>query len=315
MRGVRLARRHGWPALVAVLVLLGFALLLAMLFTTLDQRTRLNEVSAQSSAQSRTIGGLAAGLTTTRRQLEAHGISPSAPPPASIIAQAGPAGPQGEQGPGPSDAQVQLAVDGYLAANPPTPAVSSVALATAVAAYLALHPPEPGPPPSNAQVATAVAAYMAVHPAPSGAPGSPGPQGSPGVGETGPPGAQGPAGRDGAPGGPPAGWTWTDPSGNTYDCAQDGQTPAPHYTCTARPGPSPSPSSSASASPSAPPSASPTALPTAGLHPPLPSPLFPRDPVSLAAAAAHTPAPTPSTPAPRSALWPLQLVPLPRRTP
>src|SRR6185312_2051913 len=51
---------------------------------------------------------------------------------------------------------------------------------------------------------------------------------------SGPAGAQGPAGggANGAPGSPPAGWSWTDPSGVTYDCTLDGQSPAPHYTCT-----------------------------------------------------------------------------------
>lgn len=99
MRGAPLVRRHGWSAVVAVLVLLGFALLLVMLRTTLDQRAQLNQVEARSSAQSVTIGSLASGLATTEQQLEAHHISPSAAPPQVIIsAEPGVAGPPGVQG-------------------------------------------------------------------------------------------------------------------------------------------------------------------------------------------------------------------------
>ena len=102
MRGAALIRRHGWPVVVAVLVLLGFALLLVMLFTALDQRAQLNQVKAQSSADRDTINSLASGLTTTEQQLKAHGITPSAAPPAVIISAApgapGAAGAQGVPG-------------------------------------------------------------------------------------------------------------------------------------------------------------------------------------------------------------------------
>jgi len=228
-------------AVLAVLVLVWMVTRLGAASDQLDAQRR------QLDVQSTAIAQLAAGLGTTEQQLKEHGISPSAPPPASIIAQAGPPGPPGAQGPGPSDAQVQLAVDGYLAANPPTGKVPAAQVEADVTAYLAANPPAPGPPPSDAQVASAVAAYLAANPAPSGAPG---PTGSPGAnGQNGAPGPagtqgpQGPAGPPGPAGGPPAGWSWTDPSGATYTCAPDSQTPAPHYTCTPAP-PSPSPSAS-----------------------------------------------------------------------
>lgn len=110
MRDTPLVRRHGWSAVVAVLVLAGFALLLVMLMTTLDQRTQLNQVEARASAQSRTIDSLASGLATTEQQLEAHHISPSAAPPQVIISAepgiAGPAGVPGANGsPGVAGAQ------------------------------------------------------------------------------------------------------------------------------------------------------------------------------------------------------------------
>ena len=82
-------------------------------------------------------------------------------------------------------------------------------------------------------------------PGPSGSPGSPGPTGAPGVGSQGPAGPQGDQGPKGdtgstGPQGPsPAGWTFTDGSGTTYDCAPD-SSGSTHYTCTATSSPSPS---------------------------------------------------------------------------
>lgn len=74
---------------------------------------------------------------------------------------------------------------------------------------------------------------------------SPGPSGAAGVN-----GTDGRDGRDGADGQPPAGWTWVDPSGNSYECdrAPDFDPANPRYVCTATSTPSPSPSSPAPAS-------------------------------------------------------------------
>lgn len=211
--------------------------------------------------QGREITGLSGGLSTAEGQLVSHSVSPIPKAPSVIISEAagaaGPAGSPGAQGPGPSDAQVAAAVGVYLQAHP-VPGVSSQQVAAAVAAYLSASPAPSGPAgpgPSDQQIADAVASYMAANPAPSG---PAGPQGSPG--------ADGSPGPSGAPGRPPAGWTWTDPSGVQYACAEDDQTPAPYYTCTSVPSPTPSASSaspSASSSPTAPPaSASAVADPT-----------------------------------------------------
>jgi Collagen triple helix repeat (20 copies) len=230
----------------------------------------LGTASDQLGAQRQQIADLSSGLATTRAQLEQHGITPAAPPPAQIVQ--GATGPAGPQGPGPSDAQVQSAVNRYLATNPPTVNVSADALTTVVTAYLAQHPPAPGPPPTGTQISGAVTAYLTAHPAPAGpagATGSAGPQGPTGdtgaqgpEGPQGPQGVQGPQGDTGATGPPPAGWVFTDEFGTTYDCAPDAQTPAPHYTCTARSpatpalkGRSAAPPPSASASPSSAPAA------------------------------------------------------------
>lgn len=303
-RGLRVS---AWAlALAAVLVLVWMVSRLGAASSQLDSQRQ------QLAGQNTAIAQLAAGLGTTEQQLKAHGISPSAPPPASIIAQAGPAGPPG---PGPSDAQVQAAVDVYLGQHPPSGTVPTADIDAAVTVYLTAHPPAPGPPPSDAQIASAVSTYMAAHPAPSG---PPGPQGDPGVGATGPAGPQGEPGRDGAPGSPPAGWSF-EAGGTAYECVPDGGTPAPHYTCPARPGPSPSTSPSDSGPPA--PTPSPSSAPTLSAvpSPPVPGPTPP--PVAAPAAMTRTttsaaPAKTPTNPKPPAGgLLPLILgnIPLPRR--
>ncbi len=238
MTGPELARRRRvWRAagVVLLVVVAGYAV------------WGIRALQEANTARDRAIGALSVQVEAYRSQAAEHGL-PTGPPPVSIVQ-----GATGPAGPGPTDAQVAAAVAAYLILHPPAANVAPADVTAAVAAYLAQHPPAPGPPPSDAQVSSAVAAYMAAHPAPSGP-----------AGPTGPAGVQGdpgPAGPAGAPGSAPAGWTWTDPSGTTYDCAQDSQQPAPHYTCTARQSPSPSPSHSPSSAPT--PSASPT--------PPLPT--------------------------------------------
>ncbi len=253
MRGAGLVRRHGWSAAVTVMVLLGFALLLVMLVTTLDQRAQLNASEARSTRQGAQIDALSSGLATTERQLLAHGISPSAPPPQVIISGVpGASGPTGQQGPGPSDAQVAAGVAAYLALHP-VPGVSNAQIAAAVTAHLVASPPPSGPQgpgPSDQQIAVAVASYMAANPAPSG--------------PSGPPGADGKDGVDGSPGPKPGGWSF-DAGGVAYNCVPDDGTPAPHYTC-----PPVSPSASSSGSPSA----SATGLPTDSPSP-TPTPAVP----------------------------------------
>lgn len=301
-RGLRVS---AWAlALAAVLVLVWMVSRLGAASSQLDSQRQ------QLAGQNTAIAQLAAGLGTTEQQLKAHGISPSAPPPASIIAQAGPAGPPG---PGPSDAQVQAAVDVYLGQHPPSGTVPTADIDAAVTVYLTAHPPAPGPPPTDAQVASAVSTYMAAHPAPSG---PPGPQGDPGVGATGPAGPQGEPGRDGAPGSPPAGWSF-EAGGTAYDCVPDNGTPAPHYTCAPQT-PSASPSPSSSATPAQTPSPIGTPMLTTAPSPPVPSPTPPAAlaPAAMTRTTPATPAKAPPTPRPPTGgLLPLILgnLPLPRR--
>ncbi len=258
-----IAARGQWWDITRWLVGLAFAAVfvvaLAWLGTASDQ---LDAQRQQIANQNAAIDKLSSGLATTEAQLTQHGITPAAPPPAQIVT--GATGPAGPQGPGPSDAQVQTAVDVYLSAHPPTANVSADALTTVVTAYLTQHPPAAGPPPSDTQVSNAVATYMAAHPAPSGPAGPTGSAGAPGAtgqtgaqGPEGPQGVQGPQGDPGptgATGPPPAGWTWTDQLGTTYNCTQDSQgtASAPHYTCTAQAPTSPVTSPGALADPASP---------------------------------------------------------------
>jgi len=195
--------------------------------------------------QGQIISALSSAQNADDAQLKAHGLTPAAPPAASLIA--GPPGPQGSQGPGPSDAQVATAVAAYLqqhpiAGQPPT----TDQVAAVVAVYLAQHPSAAGPAgpgPSDSQIQAAVAVWETAHPTvgpsgPSGPPGASGPSGPPGVGATGPQGESGSPGGPGpsGPSGPaPSGWVWveTPPIGNpkTHTCVPSTAGPSPYYSC------------------------------------------------------------------------------------
>lgn len=78
-------------------------------------------------------------------------------------------------------------------------------------------------------------------PGPTGVPGgagAPGAAGSPGQdGQAGAPGPAGPQGQPGAAGSPPAGWSWQDTSGTTFQCSRNAGSSdsSPTYTCTSQP--------------------------------------------------------------------------------
>lgn len=157
-------------------------------------------------------------------QVQHLGASPVAGPPGSrgapgpaVTGPSGPSGPPGAQGPSGSPGASASPIPGPIGpAGSPGP-VSTV----------------PGP--SGSPGATGA----------SGAQGAPGPAGA--DGKDGAPGKDGTNGRDGANGAPPAGWTYTDPAGQTYTCSPvagfDPQ--SPRYACTAdQPAPPPSASHS-----------------------------------------------------------------------
>lgn len=236
-------RRHWGRAVIAVLFVAFAAFTISKLYAA----------SSQLDRQARVVSGLVSVANGAQEQLKQNGIQPSQPAPSQIIAQAGPPGPQGSQGPGPSDAQIAAAVRAYLLANPIAgQAPTTEQVAAVVAVYLAQHPATAGPTgpsgpgPSDAQIAAAVAAWQQGHPAvapsgPSGAAGPSGPSGAPGpTGPSGAPGASGASGARGEPGpsgpsgpaGPaPSGWVYVDRLGATHTCSPDTATPGPYYTC------------------------------------------------------------------------------------
>lgn len=215
------ARRHlGRGLLIAVVAVVFLALATtAWLIQSLESSNR--RLAEGQDAQATVISKLASGLDTTRKQLQRHGLTPSAPAASSIVRGVqgvpgvpGPAGPSGSPG----------------ASGSPGPVGASGA---------------PGRNGSNGSPGAAGS------PGPAGPSGAPGASGMPGpastvagpAGPAGPTGPAGPPGKDGAPGpkgdtgpaGPaPASWTFTYPPGPlgvTYTCTpdSDGST---HYTCT-----------------------------------------------------------------------------------
>lgn len=249
----RTGRDRRWYVVLAALgVTLGL-----LVFTNV----RLDSMNSKQARQARTVTALSSYLGGAQAQMKAAGITPSQPAPSQIIAQAGPPGPQGSQGPGPSDAQVQAAVQAYLTAHPiagQPPTTDQIAAVVAV--YMVQHPAAtgatgpagsqgaPGPAPSDSQIQAAVAVWETAHPVvapsgpagPQGVPGASGASGAPGVGATGPQGSQGEpgspgqpgaSGASGEPGQAPSGWTYTDALGVTHTCSPSTGTPSPQYSC------------------------------------------------------------------------------------
>src|SRR5882757_4206653 len=216
-----------------------------------------------------TVGPPAAEISKGNATAVPTRVAPTTPAPTYTVA--GPSGATGQQGPGPTDAQVQTAVGRYFHAHPVRAPVSAAQLtadaASYVARYLRTHPapagktggtgpsgvpgepgvdgsPGPsgaqGPAPTDAQIATAVqqylpgavAAYLIANPPAAGPAGSTGPSGPSGA--SGPPGETGAQGETGATGPPIASWSWTDPdTGVVHVCTRSGGTvDAPTYSCT-----------------------------------------------------------------------------------
>ena len=169
---VRRPSRWG-AALVAVLAIAAAAAVALTAVAVLRVAHDLEQVRGERDA-------LAADVRVLRRQVEALGDYPAAPPPEETsTVEPGPAGPPGERGPvgpagpGPTAAQVRAAVVGYLSANPPPP----------------------GRAPNDSEIAAAVAGYCSARGdcrGPRGPAGAPGKDGSSIVGPAGPEGPAGP---------------------------------------------------------------------------------------------------------------------------
>lgn len=173
------------------------------------------------------IAALSSALADQRAQAVRAGQSPVAPPPGQILAtptpQRGDTGPAGPAGP-PGRGLVSLSCVGGTWRGVWSDGTVDTSIGSCVGATgatgLTGPPGSPGPAGQD------------------GAPGMPGPTGPAGAD-----GAPGPEGSPGAAGQPPASWSWTAPSGVTYECARDSGSPdtAPTYSCSpVQPSPSPS---------------------------------------------------------------------------
>lgn len=220
----------GWA--VGLLLVLSVAALAWYALRTANEERQ--QAQATATANATAIKQLSDALKTTQSQLTQHGITPKAPPPATIVQQipgaTGAAGQSIEGPPGPPGK------DGVS----PDP--------RAIAALVAdmIHP-IPGP-----QGKQGIPGADSTVPGPQGEPGPAstvagpqGPQGEPGPAST----VAGPQGEKGDTGPAPSGWTFTASDGTVYDCAPD-SAGSTHYACTAESGTGPQPPVSPSPSPS-----------------------------------------------------------------
>lgn len=208
-------RLNAWLVIGALAFMVGCAY---VVYSLVGLRQSLDSERQSQVADSTAISQLSSALTTTRDQLQQHGVTPKAPPPTEIVEGVpGATGPAGESIVGPQ---------GPPGKDAPTPNPTTIA---SLAAGL-------------------------VHPSP-GPSGPAGPQGAPGQNSN-VPGPQGPAGQQGPP--PSSWtWKWTDPSGvtHTYACTQ-APAGSTSYSCTetgtstpAPPPASPSPTPTATSGP------------------------------------------------------------------
>jgi outer membrane murein-binding lipoprotein Lpp len=190
-------RRHVlWIA--AALLFLGGGLALA--FLKIDQaENRGDQLAAEADRRGNAVTTLATDVRTMRSQIQAMGGTPAAPDPAKAVEDL------------PDRAEVPVPIPGPP--GPQGPKGDTGAAAPTIT-------PSPGAPGTAGADSTV--------------PGPQGPAGPPGADSTvpGPAGEKGEQGDKGDPGQAPSGWTFTDGTGTTYDCAPDSDG-ATHYTCRA----------------------------------------------------------------------------------
>lgn len=197
------------------IITLALALLISFLAGGLAVNTKL-ATSADISAirvaeqqRQQQVDNALDKLNQANKVLESRGQPPIPTPPAGdpndAITAAVTARVIAQLPPAPTAQQVADAIAPAVTASVVGP--SQAELAGLVAAYYQAHPPQPGPPPSEAAIRAAVDASLAANPPASGAPGPPGPKGDPCspsdpacVGPQGPAGPAGPMGAAGAAG-------------------------------------------------------------------------------------------------------------------
>lgn len=192
----RHSNAHRLFAGFGALLLLGLLLLGWSVLSAHDANDQLHSQVGTLASQQQAAAEAGQQLATQVRQL---GATPVVQPPGPVAGLAGAQGPAGQNG-----------VNGIGIPGPPG------------------SPGLPGPTgPSGGPGATGVAGGAGA----AGANGSPGPTGAQGAA-----GPAGPQGQSGPAGSPPAGWSWQDPSGRTFQCTRDAGSPdsAPTYTCTSQ---------------------------------------------------------------------------------
>jgi len=123
--------------LVAVGVSLLVALVALVVFLLLvvgRASTRIDVLNQDGQVRDRAITALAGAVSTEQAQVRQLGGTPNVPPPQAIISAI--PGATGQQGPGPSDAQVQSAVNVYLLAHPPSGTVPAAQVEAQMNAFV-----------------------------------------------------------------------------------------------------------------------------------------------------------------------------------
>lgn len=182
-----------------------------------------NHIAAgRLNKQGQSITALAGALANAQGQLKANGITPSQPPPASLIGSPGPPGAAGATGPagqsGPSGPSGPAGPPG--GPGPTGPAGPSGAAGSPGSSGLTGPAGEDG---SSGPAGPSGAAGSSGAAGPSGAQGAPG--------DPGPTGPAGPSGPSGPSGAAPSGWTYVDKLGATHTCSPTTGTPSPQYSC------------------------------------------------------------------------------------
>ncbi|WP_051878016.1 hypothetical protein [Streptomyces sp. NRRL B-24720] len=194
-----LYRRRYLLWIVAALLFLGGGLALAFLQIDRAQQ-RGDQLAAEADRRGNAVTTLATDVRTLRSQIQAKGGTPAAPDPAKAVEDL------------PDRAEVPVPIPG-----PPGPKGDKGDPGKAAPTVT----PSPGAPGTPGAAG-----------ADSTVPGPQGPAGPPGADSTvpGPAGPAGDKGDKGDPGQAPSGWTFTDGTGTTYECAPD-STGGAHYTC------------------------------------------------------------------------------------
>jgi len=212
-----LVRRRGPLWVLAALLFLGGAVGVAFLQIR-HEHDRADGLAAEAGLRGTAVSTLAGDVRALRAQVQAAGKTPVAPDPTAAVGNL------------PARTEVPVPIPG-----PPGPKGDKGDTGAAAS-------PVPGP-----SGPAGVPGADSIVPGPVGSPGAAGAQGEPGP--AGVDGQDGIDGQDGSNGQPPAGWTWTDPAGQTYTCtpAAGFDPSAPRYTCapdSAGPTSSPSPTGS-----------------------------------------------------------------------